>query len=84
MTFTISIFLIPYAIFFLIWLIMSIVAIYHMLKFGFKSFATFFATFLFVIIASVIIGVSYHYINQIDWNLQISIFDKDFEKEIIF
>jgi len=74
MTFPLYIFLIIYLVFLLGWVIFSLVAIYHMLKFGFLNFTTFFIIFVYIIIAVLLLAVSYNFLNQIDWTAQISIF----------
>jgi len=75
MTFQPSIFLIPYLLFLLCWLIFSLIAIFHMFKFGFKNFTTFFATFIFVAISILLLATSYNYLNQIDWGINITILE---------
>jgi hypothetical protein len=75
MSITLSIFLYIYFAFLFVWLILSLVAIYHMLKFGFKSFATFSATFIFIVISIFLLLGSYTYLSQIDWQKEIIIFD---------
>jgi len=75
MTFPLSIFLIPYFILLAVWLILSLVAVFHMLKFGFKTFATFVSVFLYIGVSLIMLNVSYYYIKGIDWNANVSIFE---------
>lgn len=75
MTFALLIFLYIYFVFLFIWLIFSLVAIYHMLKFGFKSFATFSATFIFIAVSVFLLLGSYKYLSEIDWQKEIIVFD---------
>ncbi|MEA3463915.1 MAG: hypothetical protein U9R14_02480 [Patescibacteria group bacterium] len=84
MTFQLSILLIPYLLFLLLWLIFSIVAIYHMMKFGFKNFTAFFTTFIFIGISILILAASYNFINQIDWQIQITVFENMFNRKLPF
>ena len=66
-------FLYIYYAFLIIWALLFLSVIYHMLKFGLKSFTTFMLTFLFVAVAILLLNVSYIYISQIDWNNTITI-----------
>ena len=64
------IFLIIYLVFLLIWVIFSMVAIYHMLKFGFLNFTTFFVIFIYIAVAVLLLFTSYYFLNQVDWTLR--------------
>lgn len=75
MTLSLSIFLYIYLAFLLLWFIFCLVAIFHMLKFGFKNFTTFFTTFVFISIAIIMLITSYSYIVKIDWQMNITIFE---------
>jgi len=75
MTFSLSILLIPYFILLFVWFLFSIVAVYHMVKYGFKTFATFFSIFLYIGVSLFILVFSYLYINKIDWNVDVAVFD---------
>lgn len=79
MTFPLYILLFIYLAFLLVWLILSLVAIYHMFKFGFKNFTTFFTTFIFVAVSILILAFSINSLAGIDWNLQVSIFNEAFD-----
>ncbi|MBU4375157.1 hypothetical protein KKH38_01490 [Patescibacteria group bacterium] len=82
MTFKLSILLIPYLLFLLLWLIFSLVAVYHMIKFGFKNFTTFFTTFIFAAVSLALLAVSYSFLMQIDWDTQITIFENAFNAKL--
>ncbi len=84
MTFSLSILLIPYLLFLLLWLIFSIVSVYHMMKFGFKNFTTFFTTFIFIGISILMLTTAYDFIEQIDWKTQITILENVFNQELPF
>jgi hypothetical protein len=73
MEFPLYIILIPYLIFILVWFIFSLVALYHMFKFGFKNITTYFTSFLYVLIATGMLAVSYIYLNELDWTVKISV-----------
>lgn len=84
MTFKLSILLIPYLLFLFLWLFFSLVAVYHMIKFGFKNFTTFFTTFIFVAVSLVLLVVSYNFLIQIDWDTSVSIFKGAFDQKALF
>ena len=74
MIFPLYIFLIIYLVLLLGWLIFSFIAVYHMLKFGFLNFTTFFTVFVYVAISFLMLAVSYKYLSQIDWRMNVAIF----------
>ena len=78
MTFPISIFLYFYFAFLFVWAVFSLAELYHMLKFGFKTAATFFATFGYLAVAIIILAVSFSYISQVDWQSELSVFSGTF------
>ncbi len=75
MTFPLYILLFIYFAFLFVWLIFSIIALYHMIRFGFKNFTTFFTTFIFIAVSILILAFTYEYLIQIDWNLEVSAFE---------
>jgi hypothetical protein len=78
MTFSLSILLFIYGVFLLIWGVFSLVALYHMFRFGFLNFTTFFTTFIYIVVAALIIFESYKYISQIGWGLNVTILENFF------
>lgn len=74
MSFSLIIFLYIYYFVLAVWAIMFLTIIYHMFKFGLKTFMTFFLTFIFVAVAILLLNTSYLYISQIDWNSTVTIF----------
>lgn len=79
MTFKLSILLIPYILFIIAWFIFCIVAVYHMMKFGFKNFTTFITTFIFISVAIIMLYASFNYINKIDWQTEVTILKNAFD-----
>ena len=65
---TISLFLLPYALLVFIFIFFSFVAFYHLTAFGIKNLPTFFITFAFVAISTIILHQSWAAISQIDWS----------------
>jgi len=84
MTFSLSIFLYLYIAFLVMWFFLSLSAIYHMFKFGFKNLITFLSTFIFIIISIFLLASSYYYISEIDWKTQISLFEGIFSRTLEF
>jgi pilus assembly protein TadC len=74
MTFPLYIFFIIYLSFLLVWLAFSFIGVYHMLKFGFLNLTTFFSILIYITIAVLMLSVSYKYLSQIDWRMNITIF----------
>jgi len=83
MTFQLSVFLYLYFGFLAIWLIFILTAVYHMLKFGFKTVSTLLITVLFLLVAVSMLAVSYGFISQIDWQTEISLFNSFTQPDII-
>jgi len=84
MTFPLYIFLIIYFVFLLGWLVFSFIAVYHMLKFGFLNFTTFFTVFVYIAISFLMLAISYKYLSQIDWQMNVTIFGDLFNLEFSF
>ena len=74
MSFPLSILLYLYYAFLFFWAVFSLAMIYHMLKFGFKTATTFFVTFIYLAVAIIIITGSFSYINQVDWQSELTLF----------
>lgn len=68
MTLQLSFFLYLYLAFLLFWFIFSVIAVYHMFKFGFKNITTYLTVFLYITLAAFILIASFTYIAQVDWN----------------
>ncbi len=79
MTFPLYIFLFPYLIFLIIWAVFSLTAVYHMLRFGFKNITTILTTIIYIGVSAWLLYTSYQYIDQIDWDSQVSLFKGIFE-----
>jgi hypothetical protein len=73
MSFPLYYFLFLYGLFLLVWLSFSISAIFHMLSYGFKNALTVFSTVMFVLVSFAMLGASFLYISQIDWNERVTI-----------
>lgn len=66
-----SIFLIPYAVLFVVYLVFSFFSLYHMFRFGVTNFTTFFMTFAYIAISVILIFISYNYLAGVDWQRDI-------------
>jgi hypothetical protein len=84
MTFPLYYFLFPYILFLAIWLIFSLVSIYHMVSFGFFNFTTFLTTFIFIGVSVLLLKYSYDFLSPIDWGYNVSLFGNMFSNQTIF
>jgi len=80
MTFPISFFLYPYFLFLAIWAILSSIAVFHMMKFSFRSFIAFFMTFSYLVVSFLLLMAFYDYFSAVDWQANISIFEGIFNQ----
>ncbi|MCX6743204.1 MAG: hypothetical protein NT116_03125 [Candidatus Parcubacteria bacterium] len=65
---SLSIFLIIYGLAIIIFVIMALVNLFHLFAYGFLSFTSFLATFLFLAAAVLILFITYKFGLQIDWS----------------
>lgn len=68
MTITLIVFLYLYLLFVGIWLIFSLIAYYHLIRYGQINFISFLAGLAYLAVAVIILAQSYQYLNQIDWS----------------
>ena len=74
MSISISVFLYVYLLFILIWLIFSIIALYHMIRYGQMGFISLLVILIYILVSVMILYTSYQYLSQIDWSAEITIF----------
>jgi len=67
-------FLYLYFLFVFVWLIFSLIALYHMIKYGQINFTTFIVTFAYLAGSAMILFLSYEYLSRIDWSAGLTIF----------
>ena len=73
MTIPLIAFLFLYLLFVFVWLVFSLIALYHMIKYGQINFTTFITTFAYIAGAVVILSFSYDYLSRIDWGVGLTI-----------
>lgn len=78
-TVTMQFFLYIYLTFIVMWLLFVAVAIFHLLKYGFKNFSTFFIVLAILFVSCLLMLISNHYIEQIDWSAEINLFNNSFQ-----
>ncbi len=71
MSIKLSIILYLYYAFLFIWGLFSLAALYHMFKYGFRSFVTIFSVILYIVISIIIINISFLFITQVDWSAEL-------------
>jgi hypothetical protein len=67
-------FLYLYLLFVLVWLIFSLIALYHILRYGQISFTSFLAIFMYVAVSVILLFLAFEYLSQIDWSVNLTIF----------
>ena len=73
MTIKLVYFLYGYFVFLFVWFIFFLISIYYITKFGFKNLTTFFISFIFIIIAIILLSISFSFIKEIDWTATIEL-----------
>lgn len=73
MTIPLIAFLFLYLLFVFIWLIFSLIALYHIIKYGQINFTTFLITFAYIAGSIIILFLSYEYLSRIDWSAGLTI-----------
>lgn len=68
-----AIFLIPYALFLIFFIVIALSALYHVVRFGFVTPVTIGGTIIFLILTVIALAVSGIAINGIDWSAKIVI-----------
>jgi len=74
MTIPLIAFLFLYLLFVVIWLIFSLIALFHIMRYGQVNFGTFLAAFIYLAGSAMILFLSYQYLIQIDWSIGLTIF----------
>ena len=67
--------LIPYALFLLGFAFFAFFAIYHLIRFGFKTFSNFLMMFVFLGVTVIVLFVSYQMISEINWFNEVQILE---------
>ncbi len=64
---SLSVLLIGYGIFAVVFLVFAIINLYHMFNYGFLNFESFLMTFIFIAGTVLIFFITYELARQIDW-----------------
>ncbi|MFH1255479.1 MAG: hypothetical protein V1667_03355 [bacterium] len=78
MTIPLTAFLFLYLLFVFICLVFSVIAIYHIMKYGQVNFATFAAVFIYAAGCAAVLFLSYLYLSRIDWSVGLTIMQGGF------
>lgn len=79
MTFPLIFLLIPYVVFLCIWLFLSLVGFYHLMRYSGRRFINFILGIIYFVGCVVLLQLSYMYLSPIDWNQPITIFKNSLE-----
>lgn len=74
MTIPLIAFLFLYLLFVFVWLIFSLIALYHIIIYGQINFTTFITTFIYIVGSGLILFLSYGYLSRLDWSAGLTIF----------
>jgi len=74
MTIPLIAFLFLYLLFVFIWLVFSLIALYHILRYGQINFTTWLAACAYIAVAAMILFFSYQSLSPIDWSAGLTIF----------
>lgn len=79
MTFSLTLLLIPYAIFLSVWLFLSLVGFYHLMRYSGQRMVNFSMGLVYCIGSVILLLLSFALLSPIDWNQQITIFQSSIE-----
>ena len=79
MTIPLVAFLYLYLFFILVWLIFTIIALYHILRYGQIGLTSFLVTLAYLIASLVILYLSYIFLSQIDWGVGLTVLQGGFQ-----
>ena len=74
MIFELKLLLFIYYGFLVVWFLFSLIALYHMFRFGFKGITSLVTVIIYIAVSFLLSSVSFNYINYIDWDTEIEIF----------
>jgi len=75
MTFSLVILLYMYYVFLVLWALASLIGLYHLVRFGGRTFGTFIVGLIYLAGALSIFYFSYTYIATINWQGEVAIFN---------
>jgi len=79
MTIPLVAFLYLYLLFILLWLIFSIIALYHIIRYGQISFFSVMVTMAYLMATMAVLFLSYEYLSQIDWEVGLTVLQGGFQ-----
>lgn len=83
MTFPLAYLLYIYFGFLGLWSIFSLIAIFHMVKYGAATFKSYLFTFLYIVVSIIILTSSTNYIQKIDWQTNVVLDSFGFSSNLI-
>lgn len=79
MTFSLTLLLIPYAIFLGVWLFLSLVGFYHLMRYSGQRMVNFSLGLIYCLGSIVLLLLSFFLLSPIDWSQQITLFQSSVE-----
>jgi hypothetical protein len=73
MTIPLIAFLFFYLLFVLVWLIFSLIGLYHIIRYGQMNAACIFVIIIYLAVSAIILYLSYLVLSQINWNIGLTI-----------
>lgn len=67
-------FLYLYLLFLFAWLIFSVIALYHIIKYGQIGFVSLMSIAVYLAVSAALLSLSYQFLSQIDWSVGLTIF----------
>jgi len=72
-------FLILYLVYIGIFLIFSLFNVYHLVKHGFSSVFVYIVIILYIMLAAVVVFLTYYYLQEVDWNQSLSLLSERYK-----
>lgn len=81
MTFSLSILLIPYIVFLVLWFILSVIGYYHLIRFGSRQASTYILGLIYFLGCVACLQVTYLYLGNVNWSEMVTLFSNPITSE---
>jgi len=79
MTIPLIAFLYLYLLFILVWLIFTVIAFYHIIRYGQIGFISISVMLLYLVVTTAILYLSFQYLSRIDWQIGLTVLQGGFQ-----